>query len=158
MQAVCPREVVTYTCTVTQASNLGWSAEPFISSSSPVRFVVGTHNEQATQSCGDISSVDCTDIDFRATLTSVGPGTGAADLTSTFTFTATARLNGTVVQCSGLTAGGAIMELETLNVAGGSEMTNCHGISPCLYTVETAILLVVGLHSTLHRYTKNNVT
>jgi len=94
----CPGEVVTYTCTVTQTTILDWTAEPFVPSSSSVRFAVGTHNEQATQSCNDFPSIQCTDIDFLATLTSVGPVLmSVADLTSTFMFTATARLNGTVV-------------------------------------------------------------
>ena len=117
-QAACPGEVVTYTCSVTQTTNLDWTAEPFVPSSSIVRFVVGTHNEQATQSCGDFPSIQCTDIDFQATLTSVGPGTSVADLTSTFMFTAAARLNGTVVLCSGSTAGGVLTERETFNIAG----------------------------------------
>ena len=59
-----------------------------------------------------------TDIDFQATLTSVVPGMSVADLTSTFMFTAAARLNGTVVQCSGFTAGGVLTERETFNIAG----------------------------------------
>jgi len=116
----CPGEVVTYTCTVTQTTILDWTAEPFVPSSSSVRFAVGTHNEQATQSCNDFPSIQCTDIDFLATLTSVGPVLmSVADLTSTFVFTAAARLNGTVVQCSGNTAGGVQMARETLNIAGG---------------------------------------
>ena len=115
----CPGEVVTYTCTVIQTTQLAWTAEPLVPSSSRVRFSVGTHNEQATQSCNDFSSVQCTDIDFLATLTSVGPVLmSVADLTSTFMFTAAARLNGTVVQCSGFTASGVLMARETLNIVG----------------------------------------
>ena len=50
-------------------------------------------------------AVQCTDINFRAELTSVGTldVNNLADLTSTFRFTATAELNGTVVECSGVT-------------------------------------------------------
>ena len=121
MQAVCPGEVVTYTCTVTQTTELEWDADQF--GSERVRFLVGTHNEQAIVNCSDIPSVECTDIDFQATLTSVGPGMSVADLTSTFMFTATARLNGTVVQCSGATAGGVLTARETLNIAGGYLMS-----------------------------------
>ena len=122
-QAVCPGEVVTYTCTVIQTTNLDWTAEPLIPSSSRVRFLVGAHNEQATQSCNDFPSMQCTDIDFLATLTSVGPVLmSVADLTSTFMFTAAARLNGTVVQCSGLTVGGSVMENGTLNIASEAEL------------------------------------
>ena len=120
----CPGEVVTYTCTVIQTTILDWTAEPFVPSSSSVRFAVGTHNEQATQSCNDFPSIQCTDIDFLATLTSVGPVLmSVADLTSTFMFTAAARLNGTVVQCSGNTVGGVLTARETLNIAGGYLMS-----------------------------------
>ena len=120
----CPGEVVTYTCTVIQTTILDWIAESFVPSSIGVRFAVGTHNEQASQSCNDFSSIQCTDIDFLATLTSVGPVLmSVADLTSTFMFTAAARLNGTVVQCSGFTAGGVLTARETLNIAGGYLMS-----------------------------------
>ena len=116
--------MVTYTCTVTQTTQLDWTAEPFVPPSSRVTFAVGTHNEQATQSCNDFPSIQCTDIDFLATLTSVSPVLmSVADLTSTFMFTATARLNGTVVQCSGATAGGVLTARETLNIAGGYLMS-----------------------------------
>ena len=122
-QAVCPREVVTYTCTVTQTIELEWIVEPFIPSASRrVTFFVGTHNEQATQSCGDFTSIQCTDIDFQAILTSVAPMMSIANLTSTFTFPATARLNGRVVQCRGITTGFTIVTKNvTLDVTGGVE-------------------------------------
>jgi len=118
-QAVCPGEVVTYTCMVTQTTRLDWTAEPFLSSSDGVTFAVSAINEQATQSCNDFPSIQCTDIEFLATYTRVGPlQMSVADLTSTFTFTATARLNGTRVQCSGFTAAGVVLESETLNITG----------------------------------------
>jgi len=61
---------------------------------------------------------------YIATLTSVNPVLmSVADLTSTFMFTAAARLNGTVVQCSGNTAGGVLTARETLNIAGGYLMS-----------------------------------
>jgi len=124
-QGVCPREVVTYTCTVIQSTLLEWTAEPFVPSSSRVRFIVGTNNEGATVSCSDFTSMPslCTDIDFLVTLTSVGCVQGTvADLTSTFVFTATARLNGSRVQCSGNTAGGMVIENDTLSIAGEDEI------------------------------------
>ena len=111
---------MTYTCTVIQTANLDWIAEPLIPSLSRVRILVGAHNEQETQSCNDFPSIQCTDIDFLATLTSVGPVLmSVADLTSTFVFTAAARLNGTVVQCSGV-----LMARETLNIVGGYTLFN----------------------------------
>ena len=122
-QAVCPGEVVAYTCTVTQTTILDWTAEPFLSLSDRVRFGLGSHNEQATQNCSDIQNVQCTDIDFLATLTSVGPiQSSVADLTSTFTFAATAWLNGTMVRCSGFTAHGVVIGSDTLNITGGAEL------------------------------------
>jgi len=50
-------------------------------------------------------AVLCTDINFQAELTSIGTldVNNLAELTSTFRFTATAGLNGTVVECSGVT-------------------------------------------------------
>ena len=55
--------------------------------------------------CSDIASIQCNNIDFQATLTSVGTVdmNGARDMTSTFRFTATTRLSGTVVECNGFT-------------------------------------------------------
>ena len=69
--------------------------------------------------CSNISSIQCADFDFLATLTNVGPvQSGAADMTSTFRFTARAELNGTVVECSGLTLPSTPSEDQTLIVAG----------------------------------------
>jgi len=50
-------------------------------------------------------AVQCTDINFQAELTGIGTPdmNNLADLTSTFRFTATAELNGTLVECSGVT-------------------------------------------------------
>ena len=72
-------------------------------------------------SCSDTSSpILCTDLDYQATLTSVGTVdmNGAADLTSTFRFTATAELNGTVVQCSAVTATTTPPATQTLITVG----------------------------------------
>ena len=51
--------------------------------------------------------------------TTVTGGT-VADMTSTFTFTATIRLNGTVVQYRETTADGFPITNQTLNVAGNA--------------------------------------
>ena len=55
--------------------------------------------------CSDTATIQCDDFDFQTTLTSVGTidMNGARDMTSTFRFTATTRLNRTVVECIGLT-------------------------------------------------------
>ena len=65
------------------------------------------------------------DFDFVATLTNtanpnVVSATALADMTSTLTITATARLNGTVVQCRGTTESGLPITNNTLSVAGTS--------------------------------------
>ena len=104
-QTACPGEVVTYTCMVTQGFALGWTAAPVLVDATLVAF---TPTDPRTLGCSNVSSpVQCNEFDFLATLTNVGPRdimTGAADLTSTFGFTARAELNGTVVQCSGSTS------------------------------------------------------
>ena len=70
--------------------------------------------------CNDITSIQCSNIDFQATLTSVGPPdmNGARNMTSTFRFTATTRLNGTVVECNGFTIPSTPSINHTLIVAG----------------------------------------
>ena len=104
-QAACPGEVVTYTCTVTQGFALGWTAAPVLVDNT---FVVFTPTDLRMLGCSNVSSpVQCNEFDFLATLTNVGPRdimTGAADMTSTFRFTARAELNGTVVECTGTTS------------------------------------------------------
>ena len=64
--------------------------------------------------------MQCAGFDFVATLTNVGTidMNGAADLTSTFRFTARAGLNGTVVQCSGTTSPSTPSESLNFTVAG----------------------------------------
>ena len=119
-QTACPGEVVTYTCTVTQAFLLEWTAEPFIGESDRLQFSRSTPAEDRIIDCSDSSTVPCADLDYQATLTSVGPAqSGFADMTSTFRLTASARVNGTVVQCRGSTATGVQMANSTLIVAGG---------------------------------------
>ena len=114
-QTACPGEVVTYTCTVTQVVLLDWTAEPFINETNRLQFSRSTPAEDRVIDCSDSSTVPCADLDYRATLTSVGP---AQDITSTFRFTASARVNGTVVQCIGSTGTGVQTANSTLNVTG----------------------------------------
>ena len=119
----CPGEMVTYTCTVTQGVVLDWIVEPFISGSTRIRFVLGSTPVGSSVDCNGVSPPQCDNIDFVATLTATAnPMTvmsaTVADVTSTLTFTATIRLNGTVVQCRGATADGFPITNQTLNVAG----------------------------------------
>ena len=117
-QTACPGEVVTYTCTVSQAFVLGWTAAPVLVNPSLVRF---TTSDPAGRmlGCSDTATIQCDDFDFQSTLTSVGTvASGARDMTSTFRFTARAGLNGTVVECSGTTSPSTPQESHTLTVAG----------------------------------------
>ena len=118
----CPGERVTYTCTVTQAAVLEWTAEPFINSTNRRQFSSTTPpgDRDRFLSCSNrTSSINCTDLDYYAALTRVRAfQNGFADMTSTFGFTASARVNGTVVQCRGLTATEDQMANRTLNVTG----------------------------------------
>ena len=106
----CPGEVVTYTCTGIGVGRLEWIAEPFLEND-------GTEDNTITYASRDtgrinqtvncinrpIAMQDCGG--FRAVLTSItNPQTSVADMVSTLTVTATARLNDTVVQCGGVTA------------------------------------------------------
>ena len=121
-RTACPGERVTYTCTLTQVVVLEWTAEPFINSTTRRQFSRTTPPGDRVLSCSDsVSDVNCTDFDYTATVTSVRAfQNGFADMVSTFTFTASARVNGTVVQCRG---SGVITEHQvanrTLNVTGG---------------------------------------
>ena len=111
MRQSCPGEMVTYTCTVTQGLAQDWIVEPFFSGSTPLRFLSTTPT--GSQDCNDNTTINCSDFDFVATLIDVSP-----DMTSTLTFTAANRLNGTVVQCRGATADGFPIANSTFNVAG----------------------------------------
>ena len=122
----CPGKVVTYTCTVRQGAILDWIVEPFLSDSARIQFL-STRPIGSSLDCSSIMSINCTDLDFVATLTNrtnptTVPGGTVADMTSTLTFTATVRLNGTVVQCRGTTADGILITNSTLNVAGTSTL------------------------------------
>ena len=115
-QAACPQEVVTYTCNVTTAATISWTVAPIFVIESIVRFVPTTPlNQRVT-----CSTMQCAGFDFLATLTNVGTVdmNGAADMTSTFSFTARAGLNGTIVQCSGTPSPPISSANHTLSVAG----------------------------------------
>ena len=117
-QAACPGEVVTYTCIVTQGGAITWTAAPVLVGTA-VRFLT-TESSGSSLSCSDPSPpVQCAELDYQATITSVGTldVNGLADLTSTFMFTAKAEINGTVVQCSAVTATSTPSATQALNVA-----------------------------------------
>ena len=119
-QPASPEEMVTYTCTLTEAADISWTASPVFTNVNFVQFTPTTPSNQRMLSCSDVQDINCTDINFQAALTSVGPidVNGLADLTSTFRFPATIALNGTVIQCSGLTATTTEMVNQILIVEG----------------------------------------
>ena len=120
MRGVCPGEMVTYTCTVTQGVVLDWIVEPFLPRSARIQFT-STDTIGRSFDCNDIAALQCADFNFVATLTNIAnPTASVADITSTLTVTATSRLNGTVVQCRGTTADATPMNSNILNVAGVS--------------------------------------
>ena len=118
-QVACPGELVTYTCTVTQAFVLGWTAAPILVNPSLLRFTTSDPVGRMV-GCSDFATIQCDDFDFQTTLTSVGTVSmsGVADMTSTFRFTARPGLNGTVVECSGLTIPSTPSANHTLTIAG----------------------------------------
>ena len=122
MRQACSGETVTYTCTVTQGFLLEWVVEPFLPFSSRIQ-LRSTDTIMTRMDCSGVAAVRCEDFDFVATLIATAnptdvSGTTLADMTSTLTFTATARLNGTVVQCRGSTGDGFRTNSSILNVAG----------------------------------------
>ena len=122
MRQVCPREMVTYTCTVAQGFLLEWIVEPFILANTDIEFT-STDTIERSFDCNSVAAVQCEDFDFVATLTNTAnmmmmSSTTLADITSTLTFTAAAILNGTVVQCRGSTAAGFPIVNSTFNVSG----------------------------------------
>ena len=106
---------------MTQGRTIEWTAEPFIMPSNRLQFSSTAPPEDRVLACSDPTSpVQCATFDYQATLTSVSAiQNGFADMTSTFRFTASARVNGTVVQCKGLTATEDQMATNRLNVTGG---------------------------------------
>ena len=122
MRGACPGEIVTYTCTVIQGFFLDWIVEPFLPASARILFR-NTDTIGSRLDCNSVAFVQCEDFDFVTTLTdttnpTVVMRTTLADMISTLTFTAAARLNGTVVQCRGSTADGFPIVNNSLNVAG----------------------------------------
>ena len=96
---------------MTQGFTLGWTAAPVLVDNTLVVFVPS--DQRRMLGCSIVSSIQCADFDFQATLTSVGPvQSGAADMTSTFTFTVT------VVECSGTTSPPTPSESHTFTVVG----------------------------------------
>ena len=127
MRRACPGEMVTYTCTVTQGFLLDWIVEPFLNGSTRIRFALGSTPLGRSVNCNAVSPPQCDNIDFVATFTNTAnpmtvQGGTLADMTSTLTFTAAVRLNGTVVQCRGATAVGFPVVNNTLHVAGAAIM------------------------------------
>ena len=101
---------------MTAAATISWTVAPIFVMESLVRFVPTTPlNQRVT-----CTTMQCAGFDFVATLTNVGPldMNGAADMTSTFRFTARAELNRTVVQCSGTTSPSTPSESLNFTVAG----------------------------------------
>lgn len=120
-QTVSSGEVVTYTCTVMQGAVLEWVAAPYITNTNPShpQFTPTTPENTALDCSDSPSAVQCSDFDYQATLTDVdNVGGGFADMTSTFRFTANARLNGTVVECRVTILTGNLVSSSTLNIAG----------------------------------------
>ena len=114
-QTACPGEVVTYTCNVTLGFDIGWTVPPVLMDTTLVVFI--PTNPKVLR-CSDFSAIQCADLDFQANLTAVGTVVnGAADMTSTFRFTARAWLNETLVECSGLTSS-LTTSSQTFKVAG----------------------------------------
>ena len=104
---------------MTQGFALSWTATPVLVNPSLVRFIA-SDSAGRMRGCSDIQAVQCADFDFQATLTSVGPPgmNGARDMTSIFRYTATTELNGTVVECIGLTIPSTPSVNHTLIIAG----------------------------------------
>ena len=124
MRQVCSGEPVTYTCTVNQGFLLEWIVEPFAPISDTIQFA--STSDMRSIDCDNFATINCTKLNFVATLTNIAnltvtPTATLADMTSTLTFTATARLNGTVVQCRGQTAAGSPVTNRMLNVIATGE-------------------------------------
>ena len=124
MRQACPGEMVTYNCTVNQGFLLEWAVGSFILFNTGIQFE-STDTIGRSFDCSGIAAVQCEDFNFLATLTNtsnptVVMTTTLADITSTLTFNATSRLNGTVVQCRGSTAADFPIVNSTFNVAGQS--------------------------------------
>ena len=102
---------------MTQGSILEWTAEPFLSTAE-LRFAPSTPADRRSVDCDDFVNIQCTVLDFQATVSITNAGMSLADLTSTFRFTARAELNGTVVRCRVADVNGVAAQNETLKAAG----------------------------------------
>ena len=146
-RGVCPGEIVTYTCTVTQGFLLEWIVEPFILDNTDIEFP-STDTIGRSFDCNNVAAVQCADLNFVATLTNTASmimmgSTTLADITSTLTITAAVRLNGTVVQCRGSTAVGFPVVNNTLHVAGVSTVYIL-----CYLAIVSWCLVTKTLHGT----------
>ena len=104
---------------VDQGANVGWTAAPVLMDRTTVVFSANAPSDQRMRDCSTVSSVQCADLDFRTNLTSVSAIQSiTANLTTTFRFTATAELNGTVVLCFAVTVSGTPTASQSLTVAG----------------------------------------
>ena len=76
-------------------------AKPFIIHNNHLQLSSTASPGDRVLDCSDPTfPVLCADFDYQATLTSISTlRNGLADMTSTFRFTASAKVNGTVVQC-----------------------------------------------------------
>ena len=109
---------MTYTCTVNQGTALQWIVEPFIIDTDPVRFTTAATTGTSFD-CSGVAAVQCAEFNFEATLTSITNSMAILEnFTSTLAFTATSRLNMTVVQCRGFVDPMPITSNSTLYVAG----------------------------------------
>ena len=101
---------------MTQTFLIGWGAAPVLDAA----LVQFAPTDSRILGCSNVTAIQCDDFDFQATLKSVGTVDmiGAADMTSTFRFTARTGINGTVVECSGLTVPSTPSESHTFTVAG----------------------------------------
>ena len=123
---ICPGEMVTYTCTVNQGATLEWIVESFLPNSTRIQFMA-TADTGSSLDCNDVSTLECVELEFVATLTNIAnpttvTGVTVADITSTLAFTATARLNGTLVQCRGTNSNGFLTKNTTHTIAGKLNM------------------------------------
>ena len=119
-QGAFPGEMVTYTCSVTTAATISWTAAPLLINPGFVQFSANSPPNQRMRDCSNFQSINCTLFNFQAALTNVGQldMNGLANLTSTLSFTVTSGLNGIVVQCSALAAVGTEERNVTLIVTG----------------------------------------
>ena len=104
---------------VDQAATVGWTAAPVLTDPTAVQFLTTQIIDQRMRDCSAVHSVRCADLNFFASLTSVGVvQNGLADLISTFTFTAKAELSGMVVLCSATTENSTPTVNQSLIIAG----------------------------------------